>query len=314
MTVTWNDLFISGSLIDVDIHIWRARMKLKAKDLGIDDSPEVKKALSLGCHRLAPAEAFDKINDYARTAQKAVDVHSLPFSLIPGVRYVPDDQFQTLMTKLEYCRRKFDEAVNEFIADYETIKGDMMPVIKQALYDAAQSDDAAEKGYSRVSAEYPNPNAVRLKFDIKWSVFTIASPSSQAAAEAAGDGAKQIKGVIGDMIKSLRDEMSSKVGTLIDFAKKGKKLPTKSVNSAMRLLDRVDKMNVMKDRALTDQARVLRLLLQSSLDDETDGKESISRVMSDLSTIKSQIEGDIESAIVAAEENLVALGKRKISI
>jgi len=82
--LTWGDLFCNGSLIDLDVRIWDGLVRLKAEDLGIPDTENVKTALTFGHERLVPKASLQEIRDKAYQARNTVDGASIPFQT--GVR------------------------------------------------------------------------------------------------------------------------------------------------------------------------------------------------------------------------------------
>lgn len=313
--VTWNDLFTQGTLIDYSVHLWRARIQLKPEDLGIDMTDDIQKAFSFGCHRLAPSSAFEEINAAVGGWERDIKEHSLAFPILEGVRYVPDDQVKVLQQKLDMHRREFDIAVEAFIAQYENMMQEMLPIIEQALLAAAKTPEAAAAAISRVTQEYPSREKVAQKFGLEWNFFTIAIPASKEAAVTARSAIPQVQKVISSMVEQLRNELSDKVVGLLDLAKKAKdgKSRTKegfglaSRNSALAVLDKVDRLNVLGDSVLREQTQLLRSLLDSS---ETD----MGNVVNDLAKIKGNLVADIASATAAAEKKLTGLGNRKIAL
>jgi hypothetical protein len=313
MTLTWNDLFAEGTLVDFSTHLWRARIRLKAEDLGIDATDDVQKALSFGCHRLAPASAFKDINSIVNQWQSEIEQHSLVFPLLEGVRYVPDSQVDELQTKLARHKRTFDLAVNEFLENYEEMAQEQLPIIEQALQDAAKTPEAAAQAYSRVVSEYPSREKVAEKFGLEWNFFTIQIPASKAAAKTAKAAAPQISKVVNGMIEQLRKELAEKVENLLTLAK-GQQEGTsrqksgfakKSRESALAVLAKVDRLNFLNDSVLKEQTRILRDLLDSDISE-------IDSVMRDLSAAKVALESDLQEAAKNAEKRLTGLGTRKI--
>jgi len=317
MSITWGDLFSQGTLIDFTVHMWRARIQLKPQDLGIDATSDVQKALSFGCHRLAPAEAFDEINACVRGWQKEIDDHSLAFPLLDGVRYVPDSEVKELQDNLASWRDKFTVAVSNFIAKYDEMMGSMLPTIEQALSEAAKTPEAAAAALSRVTREYPLSQQVAQKFGLEWNFFTITMPSSKEAAKQAKASTPQIQKVVSSMIEQLRKELTDKVETLLSLAQKAKDgtarskegIGDKSRKSALAVLDKVERLNVLGDPILQEQTKVLRLLL-----DGTDGESDFGRMMTDLGQVKSTLETDIAAAAKVAEKKLTGLGNRKLQL
>jgi len=315
--ITWGDLFSQGTLIKYSVHLWRARIQLKPEDLGIDQTEDIQKALSFGCHRLAPAEAFDEINTAVNGWKRDIEDHSLSFPLLEGVRYVPDKEVKTLQQKLDGWVRKFNHAVENFIAQYDEMMGSMLPVIEQALNAAAKTPEAAVAALSRVTREYPPAEKIRTKFGIEWDFFTITLPSSTQAARTAKASAPQIQKVVSSMIEELRMELATKVNTLLTLAQKAKDgtsrsregLGEKSRKSALIVLEKVERLNILGDPIIAEQTRVLRQLLES-----TDGESDFNRVIRDLNQVQSTLETDIQTAAAAAEKKLTGLGNRKLRI
>ena len=313
MTISWNDLFTQGTLINFSTHLWRARMRLQAKDLGIDETDEVQKAFSFGCHRLAPAKAFENINSAVNAWLTDIMEHSFAFPLLKGVRYVPDAQVPELQRKLEGHQREFQIHVEEFLAQYEDIMNEMLPTIEQALYDAAKNPEAAQTAYSRVVKEYPSVQKVAAKFGLEWDFFTISLPASKEAAQSAKNAVPQVQSIITGMIEELRGELSEKVQTLLDLTAKANEgtgrykydIGSRSKKSAYEVLDKVDRLNMFDDDCLKEQTQMLRRLL-----DNTDMKT----IAKDLNKIKNNLETDISDIAKAAEKKLTGLGNRKIAV
>lgn len=307
--VNWNDLFLTGSIVDIELSMWRARTKIKASDLGIDDSPEVHKVLSLGNHRLFPAKAFEQLNLISGQAKRSLEHHSLNFAMIRGARYVPNSGIDELLGKLRAYKKEFLQEVEVFMQNYEKTKEEMLPVIEKALKDAARTPEIAETAFHRVQAEYPSVEEIRSKFAIRWSVYAIQSPKSSAAKEAALEETDSIKSVVRGMIEQLRGEVTEKLKVLTDLIGKGGKVPKQSIDSARSLINRIDSLNVMGDRVLTDQVRALGRFL-----DGLESEEDLGTVAIGIGEIQRTLESSIEEAVKEAEERLTGVGKRKLDI
>lgn len=310
--VTWNDLFTQGTLIDYSTHLWRARIRLKPEDLGIDPTDDVQRALSFGCHRLAPASAFADINAVVNGYTSDIMEHSLNFPLLQGVRYVPDSEITELQRKLDKRSFEFGIAVDAFLAQYDNMMAEMLPIIEKALQEAAKTPDAASAAMSRVVTEYPSRDKVTQKFGLEWNFFTIAIPDSKEAAVSAKNSIPQVQKAITGMVEQLRNELLEKVSGLFSLAKKVKDGTSRSKDgfastskkSALDVLAKVDRLNILGDTVLKEQVQVLRSLLDS---------EDMSAVMQDLSKVKVNLESDVAEASKAAEKKLTGLGNRKIA-
>ena len=312
MALTWQDLFTKGTLISFNRHLWRAGLRVKAVDLGIDNTQEVRQALSLGQHKLAPSSAFKEINAAIGEWNRAIEEHSFEFPLLKSVRYVPDSEVEPLQQKLNDRRENFKKKVKEFIVKYDQIRREMFPVLEQCLKEVAKTEEAAQTALARINAEYPSQEEVESKFGLEWDFFTITIPASKEAANAAKDAAGQVQSVISSMVEQLRSELSQKVATLIDLAKKaqdGKSRAKEGIGpaskeSAFTVLDKVERMNVLGDAVLTEQVNKLRAILKSEFTPDS--------VVKDLGSIKLNLESDIASASAAAEKKLTGLGNRKL--
>lgn len=310
----WSDLFISGSVVDVDFGYWSARTKIKEADLDIDDSPEVHKALALGSHRLAPKDAFQKIHEIMFAAKRRIDNLSFNFPFIRGARYVPDVKISEAMENLRRFRDDYNEEADRFVARYGAIKAEMLPVIRKALVDATGNEEVAKAAYDRVLAMYPPPDEVRAKFYMKWNIYSVSGAKSEAAGEALAEENESVKSIVRSMVEQIREEFAERVGAVLAAVAKGGKLNAKTIESTRDVMARVESMNLFGDRILADQVSKLRSVVDSA---EADGKiltTKKSGYLNDLTAIQGNIERSIEEAVAEAETNLTGMGRRKFSI
>lgn len=306
----WGDLFVSGAIVDMTVNLWRAQIGIEAKDLAIENSEEVAKALSLGRYRLAPAKAFEEIKEAARSARRSWDYHSLNFGLIPGARYVPDSTMPKLLGELRAHKERFDDAVGRFMKGYEAMKAEQLPVLEKAIRDASRSPEAAEEAIRRLEYEYPTPESVRAKFNLRWSIYAIQGARSKAAAEAADDETETIKDVVRGMVTQLRDDMTEKLGAILAIVNRGGVLQEQSIRSATEVLDRVDALNVLGDEVLAEQSLRLRKLL----DTVEPGKRIGDAVLGNLEGVRTALDRSLRDAVKEAERNLMGVGQRKFNL
>ncbi len=307
----WDALFLNGSVVDTDIGIWSAKTRIKAKDLGITDSAEVRKALSLGTHRLLPKSAFDSISEIARAAKRVVDWHSLNFPFVRGARYVPADKLPILIEKLKAFREQFDGEVDIFVANYEVTKTLMLPVLTKALQDAAKTPEAAENALTRLKNEYPAASAVRDKFRLSWSVYAIAAPKDERIAGEVATETEAVKSIVQSMVMELRNEFTEKVSAISKVVARGGVIPEKMIASALEVMARVEAMNVMGDEALSRQVSALRAIVTAA---ERGGRKTTGISMTSLDDIQVAVEATADEAVRAAEEALTGVGRRQMSV
>jgi hypothetical protein len=306
--LTWDDLFIAGSVIDLRTRKWRARAALTPRDLGIEDTDAVSQALALGAHRLAPNDAFGRVNEIHARARRAVESASVNFSLIVGARYVPEANIAGLAAQLRDCKESFRIAVNDFMASYEEVKRAMLPVLHQALRDAAKTPDAALAAYDRLVAEYPSASEVREKFELAWNIYAIKGPKKEGAQASLQSEAEEVRSAVREMIKELREDVRLKLAEVLALIAKGGKLQTRSIQSAMTVLDHIDRTNVFGDEDLRRQVAGLRAALREINTDEDVPETTIAG----LESVRTALAQNIEEAVAAAEQKLTGVGRRKL--
>lgn len=305
--LNWNILFENGSIVDLNTSIWAARTAIKLSDLGIQDSEDVQKVLSLGCHRLAPKKSFEKVREAAAAAKRSIENHSINFSMIRGARYVPDKAIPKLLEELKTHGAAFSAARAEFLASYEQIKAEQMPVIQRALQNASPTPEIAQNAYLRVCSEYPSIEDVTARFDLTWSVYAIQGAKSKDAMDAIKTETDSVKDVVKDMIAQLRNELRDKLSDLLALTERGGTLKKVSLEAANTLLDRLDSMNILGDKVLADQVKAMRTAIA------TVNRDEVSQGFKDgLSGIKKELESSIEQAVAEAEATLTSVGKRKM--
>jgi hypothetical protein len=305
----WSDLFLNGSVVDLDIGLWSGRTQIRCQDFGIEDSKEVQRALSLGSHRLFPKESFDEIMETVRQAKRVVEWHSLPFPFVRGARYVPSDKLPDLIVKLKKIREGFDGAVAIFVANYEATKTLMLPVLEKALKDAAHTPEAAQAALQRLQSEYPAPDAAKEKFRLSWSVYAISAPKDAASTEGIAAETEAVKSIVKSMVMELREEFSEKVGKIAKVVARGGVIPEKMIESAVEVMGRVESMNVMGDEVLRQQVGILRGILTAA---EGNSRKTVGISEASLNDIEKAIEESADEAVRAAEEALTGMGRRKI--
>ena len=303
----WDDLFKGGSVIDLDIKRWTARAKILPRDLGIQDSSEIRQALSLGCHRLVPRQAFAAISSAIQMAQTAVAAHSVPFAMIRGARFIPDGRKEECLADLAKAKAKFEVACDAFEAAYAEVKATQLPILKEALTQAARSPEAAEAAFNRLCAEYPS--SVRDKFNLSWNRYVISSAKDQAMGDAVAEEAANVKSVIGDVIGQLRTQLGERVQELMDLVQKNGSVNKKSINSTLRLLERLEQLNFSQDRGLQAQITQVRLWLEGAEKSAASSENSVSLVQ-----VKEDLTKGVEEAVAEAEAELSGLGRRRLGV
>jgi hypothetical protein len=307
--LTWDALFYRGSIADLDINIWSAKLNLRPTDIDVADTPDVREALTLGTMRLAPKKAFDRILAIRRAALKDVENSSFNFPFLRGARYVPESKVTFLLEQLTFRKGQFDAAIERFSEEYGDTRAEMIPVIRKALLDSGCED--IESAMARVNNEYPTD--IEAHFGFSWKMYAISGAKSAAGAEAATEETDQVKGILAEIVKQLRDEFAEKVSGIAKIIARGGKIPTTSIESAREVLKRVKEMNVFGDAELSNQVRAFEriLALDSVVGPDTN---KVPGLAADLDKIQDVLKTSLDDAIANAEKKLTGLGNRRISM
>jgi len=309
MSLMWNDLFKAGSVVDLNVKIWGARVKLRPEDLGIANSAEVHKVLLLGSNRLLPRKAFAEILNHVHDAERSLRYYSVNFPFIHGARYVPENNMEALLARLNEAQQKFNNAVNVFVRRYTAEKELMLPIIEKALKDASKSEEAARRAFERIQSEYPSSSEVKNRFQLTWSIYSVSGAASGSVAAAAAQEAENVRSVVTDMVKQLRDELLDQTQKIISQINRGGRVQARTAEATTQLLDRLDSLNVLGDQVLTQQINMLRKALSSWEDNKApDGANK------GLEAIKQELSASVDKAVADAEKVLTGLGRRKLTI
>jgi hypothetical protein len=243
-------------------------------------------------------------------AKRALDARSLNFAMIKGARYVPSEQTEQLLAIFRDLRTQYKAAKQRFVDGSTKVWADWEPVLRKALLDALKDESLVTAAMDRIRAEYPTAQQLEDKFYFRWNVYAVQSAKSAKAGEVAEEEAESIKGVVKGMVEQLRGELVEKVGSLLTSAQKGGKLRSTSISSALTCLDRADSLNVLGDGELTRMTRAIRSALMN-IDPE---KDVGSDALTELDSLKTELETGAAEAVAQAEQALMGLGVRKLAV
>jgi len=307
--MTWADLFITGSLIDLDVAVWDCLTKIHPSDLGIPKTEAVKKGLTFGHERLIAKDKLDPLRKLEGEARRIIEKHTLPFKLIPGSRFTPRTNRKPMLEKLDDIRERFYAAVKEFMAGYEQNKRDQMEVLRQALAEASGSHSVADAAMDRIGWRYPGKETVRARFSIGWTMHSIAPPIDGQDVDAQKQG-NAVRDSIVQMIDNVRQRLSEKVASIVELASTGGKITARTYNSATALCDRLEAMNIFHDSGLTNAlARVRNAINQAA-----DADNSATVLADGLGGVEKELTASREQAILDAMNSLTGKGARRMDL
>jgi len=303
--LSWADLFLSGSLIDLDISFWDGLVRLRPEDLGVHRTEDVKTALTFGHERLVSKGHLKALRDLAYEARKLVTENSVTFRLVPGARYLPKSRRASIDRRLEDIRERFGAAVEKFCHEYPSYQEAMRGILRRAITDAAKHEDVVEVTLQRLAGQYPTVEKLRAAFAISWKIFSIAAPQD---GEGTGDEGSSVTEAVRDMIKELRAEVATKTKDLLSLVAKGGKLTEKTWRSARAVCDRLESMNVFGDEALSAAITRLRNVVAQAAQRDDAGDV----IAEGLSTVEADLNKNIEEAAAAAADRLTGRNMRRM--
>ena len=151
------NLYKIGMLFVIRCSYWSCRAGNDLDDFDLTPDEITRKAIaSFGTKDLLdPTKTRKVFQQIEKKARHVLDKHSRPFTAA-NAHFVPWNHVQTVIEQLESLKSEFDSAVQQFIADYPTLRADW-----QAQH--AEIPDAC----------YPLPLALPQKFSLTWHAFKV---------------------------------------------------------------------------------------------------------------------------------------------
>jgi len=310
-TLTWADLFATGSLVDLDVSMWDGLVRIRPADLGIPETDEVKRALTFGHERLVGKAALQEIRDHCYNARRKIDDYTLAFDLIPGSRFIPKSQREALHKFLEDAHGKFQAAANKFLAGYAEERRKQQEVLRKALLAATDGQvEIVDRAMARITALYPGETTLRYKFNMTWQFFSIAAPQDGTASSDGSAEGDALRRSLGGMVDKLRERLAAKVHAIMDLAQKGGRITAKTYNSANRLLDRLVELNVFGDPGLSETIAAVRLALNTAQSSEN----GAAALVTGLQNVEAKMTKSRDEAIKAVSDRIVGMADRRLQL
>ena len=308
-TLSWADLFVNGTLLDLDIGIWDGLVRLIPSDLGIANTSEVKSALTFGHERLVSRSALQAVRDHAYSARKLVDESSIPFKLVPGSRFLPKSQRDKLLDKLSEIKIKFEKAVNDFVEGYQAERSRQHEVLHAALLQASGKTEVAHAAMSRLTSKYPSEDELRHKFFMWWKAYSIAPPQDGTGVDTVSQG-DAIRDEIAAMIDKLREQLADKVKSILELAGRGGKITERTYKSAKKLCGKIEALNIFNDQGLSNAVKAVREAISRA----ADSKDAGETLADGLNTVTRELENSRDAAIAEAADRLAGTGGRRLQL
>lgn len=304
MGLSWEQLFLQGSLFDFSAGFWSGQVRLKPKDLGIPNTHAVKEALNMAHIRLVKKDHIDDLRKIVQEARGLIEKNSIPFTLVKGAAYIPISRRVELEARLEQLKIEFNASVAIFVLEYEGLRAEMEPIIRKAIADATIGDSIV--GAERVLGMYPPKEVISHKFHFSWFSFAMSAPLDGAIAGEIEKSAGQVTDAVKSMVSSLRDKVIKKISEIIDLIVRGGKYSSKTINSARRAIQNARKLNILNDTTLERTLGQFESVLVS-YNGDNENPES-------FELIRDRLKTNLDKAVEEATDRLMSLGKRKVRL
>ncbi len=163
-------------VVNLDIHVWTARKKLSAPDLGDADLPPGELA-SLGSKRVCNPKEIQTFNTMKARAVSLLDRHGVRFL---GGWAVPQQAIDEICMELTAIRDDFNQAKDEFLRRYQQAVDDW--IAKHPKWAGIIENSVETEDY------------VRSRLDFRWQVFQV-QPPVQTGDACRGDLDNDISGL-----------------------------------------------------------------------------------------------------------------------
>lgn len=176
-----DSIFQKGVLIDLNISFWHGRKALKPEDLGLDQSEVNEKLFSLGQKRHLPKDWIRKFSRIDTTARLLLADWAFRYGKSEA-HFVPMNALPILMKKLEELQNEFFETAEEFKADYDKVKEEMIAAYEEEAHDIYNRLIKTEinefqfvKRYmEKIEAFYPS--SIADKYSFSWHFYEVTLP------------------------------------------------------------------------------------------------------------------------------------------
>jgi len=299
----WADLMQLGEIWRLVCHRWRPNLGVTAEELGLANAQEVEIALGTRL-KLLPPEFFKAIDEAERNARSDLKKSSFKLEIAAG-GLVPSGRGDTLAKKLAAHRQAFNDAVMVAADKLPAAILAHRPTLNKAIDEVAKLPVHGEAIRGKVVEAYPSKDDFLAAFSLDWTRFKLQDSDAKDASVA---GAKDVKDTIRTMLSDLRSRVAEKVGALLKLAANPEadaKVPTRSINAAVDVLDDVEAFNAsLGDSVLAAQISELRKALKST----QDGKA----LLPTLERAKSTLQAGVDAAVEEAENRLTGMGRKVV--
>ena len=299
-----SDLFNKGSLIFLKVSMWSGTTKISASDLGINETENIRNALTLGSEKLIPKELLQTLTNIRTTAHQYIDQHSVKFDFYG--KFVPTTQKESLTILLDALKSQFYPAVDLLIANYENIMTKQLDVLNVALMEATKhlpnQQVVVENAINRIRGKYPNSKVLKDKFAFSYKFRGITMPTDGkqlSSIEKAEKESEFVDETCTNIVKEYAVKVEEKLQYYRNILLSGGKLTKAAINSVDTLRDELEKLKFFGCMHLVKSLDSLLELLKFHMNftDKENNNENLDKTVNGILELENNLQENINNSI-----------------
>ncbi len=324
-------LTFRGVLISVSVRYWRARMKLRPEELGLDPLKVDQRLFSLGHKKLLPKRALEQLALIESRAHALVEENSFPF--LGGIaRYLPNTRLRETTDSLNRLKSEFGQCQNDFLSRYDSLREEALADWRQA---AERISDDPGRIMDLVTGAYPPLGRVcdRFGFDIR--TFQIATPEAipraelldigsrlevveareQAVREARHEIEESCRAFVADCAATLREQTARLCDDMLKTIDTTGSVHQRTLNRLVNFIDRFRELNFVNDSEMEQQLQSVRSeFLQRTAGEYRESASARRGLVQGLSALRDRATELANADASAIVEQFGQMGRRRFEL
>jgi hypothetical protein len=326
-----NVLTREGVLLNVSIRYWRGCKKLKAEDIGLNQTDVSDRLISLGHKRLLPREATAALALIESRAHALVENNTFPF-LNGLAHFLPNSKLAEVTDKLKEFEAEFWAAKAQFVNNYRVLRDDASNEWRQTAQKLVHDP---ERLVATIEASFPSSLHLDRFFGFDLQLFQIAVPerlgldlvsladqeqmahARQSAALAARHKIEtDLNQFLRDCIATLREQTATLCQEMLASMENGETgVHQKTLNRLVRFIEQFKQMNFANDTEMEEQLeRVRKELLSRTAEEYRDSAVAKARLVQGLTRLGDYARSLAHTDSSALVERFGEMGKRKFHL
>lgn len=320
-----------GVLIHVSVRYWRAQIKLKPQDLGLEDTKVSNRLISLGHKKLLPKEAFAPFSLLESRTHALVEGATFPF--LGGIaRFLPNANVAKVHEKLTEIEQEFLSEKTRFTGQYAHWQQESADEWRAFARTMGVNENRL---LATIDAAFPSLDKVSRSFGFDTRLFQVALPESlkeeatnfseqqailQARQAVASEAAQRLRhdteSFVAECVATLREQTAEICSEMLSSMAGGKTegVHQKTLNRLVRFIDQFKSLNFAGDAELEAQLEGARQeLLSRTAEEYRDSAYAQRQLVTGLTALKERARELAKADATAVVQRFGELGRRKFN-